>query len=259
MPAPTASIQRVVEIDGSELTRRDRRRGSRACSSSTGSRCPTCSPSCSATRITNDVLEAADIEIGKKVEISTTSTRRRGPEAPDHRRGDLDRGRLRHPRRARGRPRLRQVAPPRGRPQDGDVPEHQVLGHRDHRSRTTPALTADIDDSGRDVRPRPPGEPVRPRLPVRARAPHRLRLPGRRRDAAVQEAGRVRRTRRARASFTSRTPDQLIWGDNLLEFRARMSAVAQVATVQVAGLGRHRQGGGHRRGGRQRDQRGARS
>ena len=35
--------------------------------------------------------------------------------------------------------------------------------------------------------------------------------------------------------FESSDPVQLVWGANLLEFRARMSAVAQVATVEVRG------------------------
>ena len=35
--------------------------------------------------------------------------------------------------------------------------------------------------------------------------------------------------------FDSTDPVQLVWGTNLLEFRARMSAVAQVAKVEVRG------------------------
>ena len=63
---------------------------------------------------------------------------RRRARAADRRRGHLDRGRVRHARDAGRRPRLRPVAPAGGRPQDRDVPERQVLGHRAARSRATP-------------------------------------------------------------------------------------------------------------------------
>ena len=44
------------------------------------------------------------------------------------------------------------------------------------------------------------------------------------------------------------TPDQLICGENLLEFRARVSAVGQVAEGQGPWLGPQGEEGGHRRG-----------
>ena len=98
------------------------------------------------------------------------------------------------------------------------------------------------------LRARVPGQPVGPRLPVR-------RSPARSASTAAWTATRCCSRSRsnppaapAEGDLDSSEPVQLVWGESLLEFRARMSAVAQVAKVEVRGWDPGGQAGGHRQG-----------
>jgi hypothetical protein len=93
------------------------------------------------------------------------------------------------------------------------------------------------DGRGRDrghARPRVPGQPVQPRLPVRprVRAGFDCRVDG---DTLVFKEPPVSTDGPEPGEPTDAGGTTLVWGVNLMEFRARMSAVAQVSEVEVRG------------------------
>ena len=135
-----------------------------------------------------NILSTAGIQVGDQGRDLDHLDARGRPEGSHRRRGHLDRDRVRLARHAGCGPRLRPLAPPCRGPQVEDVPEREVLGHRNPAGERLGAHAGRRRVRGHP-RPRVPGEPVRPRLPVRPRPPDRLRLPRRRREPAVQ-AGR---------------------------------------------------------------------
>ena len=194
--------------------------------------CPTRSASSSATPSGTSCAEAG-IEIGTKVKVST-APRRRHPGAAHRRRGDGDRGRVRPPRIPGGGPRLRPVAPPQRGPQDADLPERQAAPTSPSSSRAAPGCRPKSTTPA-DARARHPGRTCRT-------STSSTRSPARSASTAASTATKLyfkRPTESADAPATgdvgTEDPVQLVWGNNLLEFRARISAVAQVSEVKVRG------------------------
>ena len=188
MPDPSVAIQREIEIDGSKLP------DNVLIHLESATVIDRLTMPDTFTLVFRDpdrnILSTAGIQVGDQGRDLDHLDARGRPEGSHRRRGHLDRDGVRGARHAGRGPRLRPIAPPCGGPQVEDVPEREVLGHRDPAGERRGAHAGRRRVRGHP-RPRVPGEPVRPRLPVRARPPDRLRLPRRRREPAVQAAGRV--------------------------------------------------------------------
>ena len=196
-----------------------------------------------------DILGKAGLEIGTKVEISTTRDRARRAAVPDRRRGHLDRGRVRRARHAGRGPRLRQVAPAGGGPQDArrsstskysDIAT-QIAGAcgphaRRRRDRAAPSTTCSRRTSRTSTSCT--GSPARSASTSASTA---RRCCSRSPSSPPTRPGAGRR-------LSDDDPHELVWGSDLLEFRARMSAVAQVSRGRGPRLGPEGEGGDHRAG-----------
>ena len=153
-----------------------------------------------------DILGKAGLEIGKKVEISTDARGVDTPGDPDHGRGHLHRGRVRHAGHAGRRPRLRPARigwrpaarPPPSRTSTYSDIAQQIAGDA--------GLTAEVDDSAGRYEHVFQVEPVGPRLPVRPRPRDRLRLPRGRRRRCCSRSRSSPPAARARATSSSSRP-----------------------------------------------------
>ena len=206
--------------------------------------------------IDRTVLAQAGIRIGSKVVISgsrRSASRRAKPLIT----GEVTaiEGGVRRPRRARHRARLRPVPSLPSGPSHRDLPRRHGLGHRAHGGHAGGCR----DRHHRRVRaprtstsPRPTCRTGSSCRPARGRSATRSRS----RTASSSSASRRPRAMLpAEGDFESQDPLQLVMGQELLEFRPRITASEQVNEVEVrawdpspeAGHGRHRSGGHHER------------
>ena len=210
---------------------------SRARSSSTASRCRTRSRSCSATRTGTSWARRAS----RSARRSRSRPPRRASDAPQAAASTREvtsieteygsHGTLAV---VRGYDRSHRLAAGR---KTQDVPERRSTRTSQPSSRGAAGLTPDVDESEGTHDHVFQAQPVRPRLPVRPRPPDRLRLPRRRRETAVQEAGRVVVRARPRARPWAPKSDELVWGDDLLDFRARDERASRRSARSRCGAG----------------------
>ncbi|MEW6223630.1 MAG: VgrG-related protein [Chloroflexota bacterium] len=231
MPAPTASTSRIVEIDGSELAADIEGQLESALVVDRLAmpdmftlvfRDPT-----------RDVLSRAGIEIGKKVSISTASLRSDSPETlivGEVTSVEADYDSLGTRAVVRGYDKSHRLAAGR------KTATYQQVKYSDIASQIASAagLTPDVDESSGTV------EHVlqanQSDLDFLLGLARRIGFDCRVEDETLLFKRPVPSSGAPGAGdFTSEDPVQLVWNLNLLEFRARISAVAQVSEVKVRG------------------------
>jgi hypothetical protein len=231
MPSPTASISRVVEIDGAALA-------------------PDIEGQLESALVvdrlampdtftlvfrdpTRDLLSRAGLEIGRKVAISTTSLRGDSPESlivGEVTSIEADYDSLGTRAVVRGYDKSHRLAAGRR------TATYQNVKYSDIASQVASAagLSAEVDDSGGTV------EHVlqanQSDLDFLLGLARRIGFDCRVEDETLLFKRPVRSSGAPGAGdFASEDPVQLVWNLNLLEFRARISAVAQVSEVKVRG------------------------
>jgi uncharacterized protein involved in type VI secretion and phage assembly len=231
MPAPTASTSRIVEIDGSELA--DDIEGQLESALVVDRLAMPDMFTLVFRDPTRDILSRAGIEIGKKVSISTASLRSDSPETlivGEVTSVEADYDSLGTRAVVRGYDKSHRLAAGR------KTATYQQVKYSDIASQIASAagLTPDVDESSGTV------EHVlqanQSDLDFLLGLAHRIGFDCRVEDETLLFKRPVRSSGAPGAGdFTSEDPVQLVWNLNLLEFRARISAVAQVSEVKVRG------------------------
>ena len=182
-----------------------------------------------------DVLERTSIRIGSRVKVSAPALGSSTAAGAHHRRGHLGRGGLHLERLQGDRARLRPRPPPRPGTAHRDLPQREVLRRRPHGRLAGRPGGGHDRRLGRGARVRRPGQPDGPRLPARPR-PARSGSRSPSSTASSTSGGRPRPARRpGSGDYASTDPTQLVFGQDLLEFRPRVTSAGQVGEVQVRG------------------------